>query len=165
MVTWINTVRYIPALGCYVTVRVSEGLLHQRTRLGDFPGGPVVATSPSNPGYLGLIPSRGARIPQASWTESQDMKEKQCYNKFNADFKNGTHQKKKKKSFFKTTTKDRHISQMQYRAREITNKRQHNSIIQFVWSSKQVKLAYEIRSEDSGYPEGVGNGRILQGTF
>lgn len=75
------------------------------------------------------------------------------------------HIKKKKKSFFKTTTKDRHISQMQYRAREITNKRQHNSIIQFVWSSKQVKLAYEIRSEDSGYPEGVGNGRILQGTF
>ena len=59
------------------------------------------------------------------------MKEKQCYNKFNADFKNGTHQKKKK-SFFKTTTKDGHISQMQYRAREIINKRQHNSIIQFV---------------------------------
>ena len=33
------------------------------------------------------------------------MKEKQCYNKFNADFKNGTHQKKKKNLFLKQQQK------------------------------------------------------------
>ena len=32
----------------------------------DFPGGPVVKTSPSSAGGVGLIPSWGVKIPQAS---------------------------------------------------------------------------------------------------
>ena len=32
----------------------------------DFPGGPVVETSPSNAGGAGSIPGRGAKIPHAS---------------------------------------------------------------------------------------------------
>ena len=51
----------------------------------DFPGGSVVKTSPSNAGGAGSIPGRGVESPHASW--------KQYCNKFNKDFKNGSHQK------------------------------------------------------------------------
>ena len=33
----------------------------------DFPGGPVVKTSPSNAGGAGSIPGRGAKIPRDLW--------------------------------------------------------------------------------------------------
>ena len=59
----------------------------------DFPGGPVVKTSPSNAGGVGLIPGPGAKIPHASWPQNQTIKQKQYCNKFNKDFKNGPHQK------------------------------------------------------------------------
>ena len=65
----------------------------------DFPGGPVVKTSPSNAGGVGLIPGRGAKIPHASWPKNRNIKQKQYCNKFNKDLKNGPHQKKK--FFFK----------------------------------------------------------------
>ena len=55
----------------------------------DFPGGPVVKTSPSNAGGAGSIPGRGAKIPHASWPKNQNMKQKRYCNKFNKDFKNG----------------------------------------------------------------------------
>ena len=41
---------------------------------GDFPGGPVVKTLPSNAGGEGSIPGWGAKIPHASWPESQNIK-------------------------------------------------------------------------------------------
>ena len=34
--------------------------------VGDFPGGPMVKTSPSYAGVVGLIPGQGAKIPFAS---------------------------------------------------------------------------------------------------
>ena len=40
----------------------------------DFPGGPVVKTSPSNAGGAGLIPGLGAKIPYASWPEKPKRK-------------------------------------------------------------------------------------------
>ena len=40
----------------------------------DFPGGPVVKTSPSNAGGEGLIPGWGAKIPHVSWPKSQNIK-------------------------------------------------------------------------------------------
>ena len=58
----------------------------------DFPGGPVVKTSPSNAGNAGSIPGQGAKIPQVSWPKNQNIKQKQYCNKFN-----GPHQKKKKR--------------------------------------------------------------------
>ena len=61
----------------------------------DFPGSPVVQTSPSNTGGAGSIPGQGARIPHASWPKHQNIKQKQYCNKFTKDFKNGPHQKKK----------------------------------------------------------------------
>ena len=61
----------------------------------DFPGGPAVKTSPSTAGGAGLIPGRGAKIPHASQPKIQNIKQKQNCNKFNKDFKNGPHQKKK----------------------------------------------------------------------
>ena len=48
-------------------------------------------------GCVGLIPNRGAKIPPALWPKNQNIKQKQYCNKFRKDFKNGPHQKKKKK--------------------------------------------------------------------
>ena len=45
--------------------------------LRDFPGGPVVKTSPSNAGDAGSIPGRGARIPHVSGPKDQNIKQKQ----------------------------------------------------------------------------------------
>ena len=59
------------------------------------PGGPVVKTSPSSAGGEGSIPGWGAKIPHALWPKNQNIKQKQYINKFNKDFKNGPHQKKK----------------------------------------------------------------------
>ena len=62
--------------------------------MGDFPGGPVVKTSPSKAGGAGSIPGGGAKIPHASWPKQGNIKkQKQYCNKFNKDFKNGPHQK------------------------------------------------------------------------
>ena len=64
--------------------------------LREFPGGPVVKTSPSNAGGVGSIPGWEAKIPHASQPKKQIIKQEQYCNKFNKDFKNGSHQKKKK---------------------------------------------------------------------
>ena len=61
--------------------------------LRDFPGGPVVKTSPSNAGGASLIPGWGAKIPHASGSKKQNIRQKQYCNKFNKHFKNGPHQK------------------------------------------------------------------------
>ena len=57
----------------------------------DFPGGPVVKTSPSNADGAGSIPGQGAKIPHASQPKNQNIKRKQYCNKFNKDFKNHPH--------------------------------------------------------------------------
>ena len=62
----------------------------------DFPGGPVVKTSPSNAGRAGSILGQGAKIPHALRPKDQNIKQKQCCNKLSKDFKNVPHQKKKK---------------------------------------------------------------------
>ena len=61
----------------------------------DFSGGPVVKTSPSNAGDAGLIPDEAAKIPHASRTKNQNIKQKQHCNKFSKTFKM-VHTKKKK---------------------------------------------------------------------
>ena len=68
----------------------------QKATSRDFPGGPVVKTSPFSTEGAGLIPGQGAKIPRASWPKNQNIKQKQYCNKFNKDFKNGPHPKKKK---------------------------------------------------------------------
>ena len=51
-------------------VCASKAILLEKVYLkhknGDFPGGPVVKTSPSNAGGAALIPGLGAKIPHAS---------------------------------------------------------------------------------------------------
>ena len=64
-----------------------------KVKIRDFPGGPVVKTSPSNAGGAGSIPGWGAKIPHASQPEKQNVKQKQYRNKLNQDFKNGPRQK------------------------------------------------------------------------
>ena len=63
---------------------------------GEFSGSPLVETSSSNAGGLGSIPGQGVKIPHSSWPKKQNIKQKQYCNKFNKDFKNNPHQKKKK---------------------------------------------------------------------
>ena len=40
----------------------------------DFPGGPVVKTSPSSAGGAGSIPGWGAELPHALWQKNQNIK-------------------------------------------------------------------------------------------
>ena len=54
---------------------------------GDFPGGAVVGTLPSNAGSVGSIPGERAKIPHTSRPKNHDIKENQCCNKFNKDLK------------------------------------------------------------------------------
>ncbi len=60
---------------------------------GDFSGGPAVKISPSSAGGAGSIPGFGAKIPHASQTRNQNIKQKQYWNKFNKDFKKKTQRK------------------------------------------------------------------------
>ena len=55
----------------------------------------MVKTSLSNAGVSGSIPGQKARIPQASQPKKQNIKQKQFCNKFNKDFKEMVHFKKK----------------------------------------------------------------------
>ena len=67
---------------------------------GDFPGGSVTGTSPSNTEGVGLIPSPGAGIPRAGWPKNQNIKHKQYSNKFNIRFQKWSTSRKKVLKFF-----------------------------------------------------------------
>ena len=58
----------------------------------------MVETSPSSAGGAGSIPGQGAEIPHALGPKNQNIKQKQCCNKFSKDFKIGPHQKMFKKN-------------------------------------------------------------------
>ena len=78
-----------------LSISVSQSL-----SLRDFPGSPVVKTSPSNAESTGSIPSQGAKIPYGWWPKSQNIKkkkkQKQYCNKFNKNFKKWSTSKNKK---------------------------------------------------------------------
>ena len=63
----------------------------------DFPGSPVVKTSPSDAGGVGSIPHGGARIPQASRLKRKNKhkQQKQRCKKFNKDLKRMKEKKSK----------------------------------------------------------------------
>ena len=61
----------------------------------DFPGGPGAGTLRSNAGGVGLILGSGLKIPHASRSQNQNIKQKQHGNRFNKGFKIGPHTKKK----------------------------------------------------------------------
>ena len=61
----------------------------------------MLKTSPSSAGSVGSVSDRGGKIPHASPPKSQNIKkkrerEKQYFNKFNKDFKNGPQGKAKR---------------------------------------------------------------------
>ena len=60
----------------------------------DFPGGPVVETSPSGAEGAGSIPDWGADVQHVSRPKNQNIKQKRYCNILNKDIKNGPHQKK-----------------------------------------------------------------------
>ena len=55
------------------------------------PSSPVAKTQPSNAEDTSSIPGWGPKILQASWPKNQNIKQKQYFNKFNKEFKNGPH--------------------------------------------------------------------------
>ena len=67
---------------------------NNRKQAEDFPGGPVVRTSPSNARGVSSIPGQGAKSPHASGPNlpTPNMRQKQYCNKFNKDFKNVLYQ-------------------------------------------------------------------------
>ena len=64
-----------------------EKKLNIKAQGRDFPGRPVVKTSPSIVGGAGWISGQGAKILRALWPKNQNIKQKQYCNKFNKDFK------------------------------------------------------------------------------
>ena len=87
----------------------------------DFPGHPMVKTSPSNAEVVGLIPGWELRSHMPCVKKKKKKKtnnnkkpkhkkQKQYFNKFKKDFKNGPHHKKKnlKKIFFLTLGQSHH---------------------------------------------------------
>ena len=67
-------------------------MTRQRKRaFRDFPAGPVVTTSPSSAGGVGLIPDLRAKILHASWPKSQNIKQKQNVTNSIKTLKNGPH--------------------------------------------------------------------------
>ena len=60
----------------------------------NFPGGPVVKTSPSDAGPVVSIPGPEAKIPHAPWPKKTNIKWKQYCNKFNKRLSKWSHQKK-----------------------------------------------------------------------
>ena len=55
----------------------------------------MVKTLPSNTGTVGSIPGQRAKLPHALEPKNQNIKGN-IFDKFNKDFKNSPHQKKKK---------------------------------------------------------------------
>ena len=51
----------------------------------------MVGTPPSKAGAVGVTPEGVAKIPFALQAKNHNIKQKQYCNKFNKDFKNGTH--------------------------------------------------------------------------
>ena len=78
----------------------------------DFDVHPVVETLPFNAEDVGSSPVWGARVPHASWSKSQNVKQKQNCNKLNRDFKtwpikiNANKPKKKKRERERETGKE-----------------------------------------------------------
>ena len=66
----------------------------------DFPGCPVLKTSPFNAGSMlqSLVGELRSHRPHASWPKKKKKRKKQYCNKFNKDFKNGLHFKKSLKN-------------------------------------------------------------------
>lgn len=65
----------------------------------DFPGCPVLKTSPFNAVGVGSIPSPGAKFLHASWPKHQNKKQKQYCHKFNKNFKKWFHKEVRMKSY------------------------------------------------------------------
>ena len=57
----------------------------------------MVGSSPSNAGGVSSSAGLGAKMPHALWPKVQSITQMQYCKKFNKDFKNGPHQKKKRK--------------------------------------------------------------------
>ena len=56
----------------------------------------MVGMSSANAGGVGLILGQGAKMPHASVPKNQNIKQKQCCNKFHIRLKSSPYQKKKK---------------------------------------------------------------------
>ena len=72
-----------------------ESQIHEKEMDWDFPGGPVVKTSPSKAGSAGSIPGQGTKIPPALRPKNQNIKQSNIVKILIKTFKK-VHIKKKK---------------------------------------------------------------------
>ena len=71
---WIRKLWYIYTLDLNPEVARVSGPSTVKQRLGDFPGGLVVKTSPSSAGGVSSTPGQGAKIPHDSQSKKQNIK-------------------------------------------------------------------------------------------
>ena len=69
-----------------------DKILIQNCLIGDFPGGPMVKTSPFYAEGAGLIPDLGTKNPTSHNQKKKNPKSQYC-NQFHKDFLNGPYQK------------------------------------------------------------------------
>ena len=71
-----------------------DKILIQNCLIGDFPGGPMVKTSPFYAEDAGSIPDQGTKSPTCLTAKKNKTKHKSQYcNQFHKDFLNGPYQK------------------------------------------------------------------------
>ena len=127
----------------------------QSAMFRDFAGGPVVKTS-SNWGGVDLIPGWGAGMLHALGPKKQNMKQKQSWNRFNKDFKNGP----RWKPFKNKKPKETKVS-VQCLAQEVKSESESHSV-----GSESLRPHGPYSPWNfPGQNTGVGSLSLLQGIF
>ena len=81
--------------------KLEQGTQCREPGLGDFLGGSVVKTLPSNARGKGSVPGRELRSHNPQGQRKETIEQKQYCNKFKKDFKNGPHPTTTKKKVLK----------------------------------------------------------------
>ena len=85
--------------GSFDQISVVDAFLYLLSKQQEtFLGNPVVRTSLTDAGGIGLIPGWGAQIPHALWPKNQDIKQSNIVTNSVKSLKNGAHPKTASKS-------------------------------------------------------------------
>ena len=61
---------------CIISHSQGEYFEVKNTEIGNFPGGPLLKTSPFNTGDAGSVSAQGIKISYALWLKNQNIKQK-----------------------------------------------------------------------------------------
>ena len=85
----MDTICMVEFLRCPPTLLISYTPIKLKVRKKYHHRPPPKQTLASNEGGVVLTPGQGARMPHVLQPKTQNIKQKQCCNKFNKDYKNG----------------------------------------------------------------------------